>query len=80
MNRLEVRLELPAKAAETCRRSIEIEAGNASIERSTVEITSDGGVLRLIIKAHDLVALRAAMNTYLRWVGMCSDLVLKNKK
>ena len=38
------------------------------IPKSSVDITVDGPVLHLIIGAEDVSSLRAACNSYLRWI------------
>jgi len=37
--------------------------------RSKVNIKKDGSLIILNVEAKDTVALRAALNTYLRWIG-----------
>lgn len=44
-------------------------------ERSRVDIATDGDMLRLRIEASDTSALRAALNSYLRWIGAISDVI-----
>ena len=41
--------------------------------RSKVEIDRDGFFLILKVKAKDTIALRATINTYLRWIGSTLD-------
>lgn len=38
-------------------------------KRSKINITQDGQDLVLIVEANDTVALRAALNAYLRWIN-----------
>ena len=75
MNRLEVTLKIPAHAAEICRRAVEIETQNEALLRSKVELSSDPQGLRMTVLASDLSSMRAALNTYLRWISMCVDLM-----
>jgi tRNA threonylcarbamoyladenosine modification (KEOPS) complex Pcc1 subunit len=44
-------------------------------ERSIVEVASEEGKLTIRIEASDVAALRAATNSYLRWVGAILDVV-----
>ncbi len=37
--------------------------------RSKVNIDKNGSLIILNVEANDTVALRAALNTYLRWIG-----------
>lgn len=74
MNRLEVYLKIPAHAAEICRRSVEIETQSEALLRSKVELSCAGEGLKMTVDAADLSSMRAALNTYLRWISMCVDL------
>jgi len=78
MNRLEVTLRIPAQAAEICRRSVEIETQSEALIRSKVDLSCDGVGLRMTVTSSDLSSMRAALNTYLRWISMCVGL-LENK-
>ena len=80
MNELLVTLELPKETAETCIKSIRPEAENDIHERSQVELHYGGGLLVLRITATDLTAMRAALNTYLRWIIMCAGLISEKNK
>ncbi len=42
-------------------------------ERTSVEILADGNDLVIIIQAEEVVSLRAAMNSYLRWTKLAID-------
>jgi tRNA threonylcarbamoyladenosine modification (KEOPS) complex Pcc1 subunit len=74
MNELVVRLQIPQEAAEACLNSIKPEVESDIHERSSVELKYDGELI-LRITAGDLHALRAAANTYIRWLDMCLKLV-----
>lgn len=66
---LSVSIELPsAKMAETICRSVLPETRNTSHFRSRTRISRRGRVLRVRIDASDLVALRAAANSFLQFV------------
>lgn len=41
--------------------------------RSKVKIGRDGSIIILNVEAKDTVALRATLNTYLRWIGSTMD-------
>ena len=43
------------------------------ISRSLIEIEQDNGELVIRIEAEDTVALRAALNSYLRWTKLAID-------
>jgi tRNA threonylcarbamoyladenosine modification (KEOPS) complex Pcc1 subunit len=74
MNELSIRLSVPAEIAQVCCRSVGLEAQSEALSRSRVELSCADGCLILHVTAKDLGAMRAAVNTYLRWVIMCCDL------
>ena len=68
--RAEVRICVDDKAkllADALRPEMEV------TERTRVEILADGNDLVIIIQAEDVVSLRAAMNSYLRWTKLAID-------
>ena len=77
MNSLEIKLELPEKIGKCCAESIAIESKSYEMPRSQVKVTYEKNFLVIKIKAKDLSALRAATNTYLRWVILCCKLLEK---
>lgn len=75
MNVFEASLALPADKASVIARSLLPESKGESRERSKTTVTHEGNLLKLRIDAPDLHALRAAINTYLKWVIMCDRLM-----
>lgn len=69
MNELTVRHPAQRDKAEAVLASIKPEIDSELHERSTVELTYDKDLI-LHITAKDLSAMRAAANTYLRWLDM----------
>ena len=68
--RAEVRINVEDKAtllADALRPEMEV------TDRSSVEILADGDELVIIIQAEDVVFLRAATNSYLRWTKLAID-------
>ena len=68
--RAEVRISTDGEAkllADALRPEMEV------TERTQVEILADGNDLVIIIQAEDLVSLRAATNSYLRWTKLAID-------
>ncbi|MBC7130188.1 hypothetical protein H5T51_03065 [Candidatus Bathyarchaeota archaeon] len=45
------------------------EAEKPATSRSKATLKMEGSSLVLVVKAQDTVALRAALNTYLRWIN-----------
>jgi tRNA threonylcarbamoyladenosine modification (KEOPS) complex Pcc1 subunit len=74
MFELEVTINLPIHAAQICRDSIQMEAQSEAISRSRITLSCQGDNLLFHVSAADLPAMRAAMNTYLRWINMCAGL------
>ena len=68
--RATVRLKFPSeKKLETILRSLEPEVNSPTSARSQVSLAKEEGFLILKIEAKDTVALRAALNAYLRWMN-----------
>ncbi len=59
-----------ARVAETVYRSILPETVKTAGFRSRTSLRRNGRVLELVIKARDVVALRAASNSFLRFLGV----------
>lgn len=76
-NTLELKLQLPESVGKACEEAISIEAKSYDMPRSRVEVdyNEKENFLKMEVRAKDLSALRAAMNTYLRWVVTCEDLL-----
>jgi len=74
-NTLEAQFTFTAEKAGIIADSLKLESKTAGNERSKTTIASSGDKLTLEIQAEDLHALRAAVNTYLKWLIMCSELV-----
>ena len=70
MNELIVSVKAPPKAAAACLASMRPEIDSDTHARSAVDLRYDGGLV-LTITAKDLHAMRAAANTYIRWLDMC---------
>ncbi len=66
----EIRIKFPSKKAlETVRNSLLPEVNKPNPSRAHVNLFSEDRVLTLIVEADDTVALRSALNTYLRWIN-----------
>ncbi len=69
-HKAEVRIRAEGKAkllADALRPEMEV------TERTSVEILADGDDLVITIQAEDVVSLRAATNSYLRWTKLAID-------
>ena len=73
MNELTVRLQVSEAAAKACLGSILPEIGSDLHERTTIKLAYERELI-LSITATDLHAMRAASNTYIRWLDMCVKL------
>jgi len=58
--------------ATVLRSSLSPEAGR-EIPRSRVTVRGDGDVAEVVVEAEDTSALRAALNSYLRWAQVALD-------
>jgi tRNA threonylcarbamoyladenosine modification (KEOPS) complex Pcc1 subunit len=78
-----IRLEFPSeRQLNMVLEALEPESKRSTTTRSRVIMKKDNGVLVLEIEAKDTVALRAALNAYLRWVHSVLKVlaVLESKK
>jgi len=71
----EVTIDVPGDLADVMEGSLVPEVEQPTSERSKVEVVAMEGKLVIRIKASDVAALRAAVNSYLRWVGSILDVV-----
>lgn len=71
----EVRIGFIGSLPELLERSLLPEAERPTSERSSVSLASNEEVLKILIEASDVIALRAAFNSYLRWVSAILDVV-----
>ena len=64
----QIDIKLPKRAIDILLISLEPESKTPSSERSTVKLSRTEDGIRLIVVANDTSALRAALNSYLRWI------------
>jgi KEOPS complex subunit Pcc1 len=71
-----VRLRLKSKKQlESIFKALEPETRTALTSRSKVQMTREGNCLKLTFTASDTSALRAAMNSYLRWILLTGEVL-----
>jgi len=71
-----VRLKFPSeKHLQTAFSALEPETQKAATVRSRAGLSVTGDFLVLTVQASDTVALRAAMNSYLRWIESAMDVM-----
>lgn len=69
-----LRLKLPSKRSlEMVYRALMPETAKPATTRSKAHLKTEDLFLVLTIEAKDTVALRAAINTYLRWISAVCD-------
>ena len=73
MNELTINLCLPKEVSEICCASIGLE--NRELDRSKIDVLRTEKGLKIYINASDLSAMRAALNTYMRWIIMSCELI-----
>jgi tRNA threonylcarbamoyladenosine modification (KEOPS) complex Pcc1 subunit len=71
----EITIDLPGDLTDVMEGSLVPEVERPTSERSRVEVVAGEGKLVIRIKASDVAALRAAVNSYLRWVSAILDVV-----
>jgi tRNA threonylcarbamoyladenosine modification (KEOPS) complex Pcc1 subunit len=71
----EVRVDVPEGVSGLIGESLSPEVERPTSERSSVAVSAVGGQVVISVEASDVVALRAALNSYLRWVGAILDVV-----
>jgi tRNA threonylcarbamoyladenosine modification (KEOPS) complex Pcc1 subunit len=68
--RAEIRFKFPSRRAlDTVRNSLLPEVNKPNPNRAHVNLFGEDRVLTLLVEADDTVALRSALNTYLRWIN-----------
>ena len=70
-----VMIRAPEEISEIIGESLAPEVEHLTSERSKINVSVDDGVVTISIEASDIAALRAAINSYLRWVGAILDVV-----
>lgn len=74
--RAEIAIELSSKRqAEAICKALRPETRHSIGPRSRVAILLRGKALEIVVFAKDISALRAAVNSYLRWVSGSTDLI-----
>jgi len=69
-----VNLDFPSgKLLQTVLDALRPETRVSSTRRSKVQVEGKGNRLTLIFEAGDTSALRAALNSYLRWIAVIND-------
>jgi len=71
-----VRLKFPSsKHFELVSRALEPEIRKTLTRRSRATLATEDGFLVLNVEARDTVALRAALNSYLRWINSITSVL-----
>jgi len=71
-----IRLNFPSERdVEIALQALQPETKTAPAARSKVQVRGEGRNLILSFEAKDTSALRAAINSYLRWVHLTNDVV-----
>ncbi len=74
--RAEISVEFTSKTyAEAVYRALKPETKHSIGPRSKVTIVLEGKSLQIAVSAKDISALRAAINSYLRWVSGSAELI-----
>jgi len=69
-----IRFNLPSeRELKIVHKALKPEAETSPSSRSKVQVKLEGLILTLIFEAKDTTALRAAINSYLRWIALIDD-------
>jgi KEOPS complex subunit Pcc1 len=63
------------KQSEIVQKALEPELSKPATMRSRADLSREGTSLVLTVEAKDTVALRAALNAYLRWINSISSVL-----
>lgn len=69
MRKLVLKLKLPRAIAKCVKEVISVET-TEKLSRSSVTISESNGWVQLVIKSDDTSSLRAAANSYIRWIDI----------
>jgi KEOPS complex subunit Pcc1 len=64
------------RRAQIVERSVTVEVGDIDDARSGATVSRDGETVEVTIRASDLVALRAGLNSWTRMVGVAEDVAV----
>ncbi|MDW8040765.1 MAG: KEOPS complex subunit Pcc1 [Nitrososphaerota archaeon] len=71
-----IRLKMPSKESlDIVYEALAPETAKPATTRSRAKLEIEDGFLVLMVEAKDTVALRAALNAYLRWIASLCDVV-----
>lgn len=72
-----IRLKMPSEESlKIVYQALAPEAVKPAATRSKIQLKIENGLLVLTVEAKDTVALRAALNAYLRWIASLCDVLL----
>lgn len=77
-NSLEIKLQIPKNVGMEISKALDIESKDYEMRKYAdvkINYLNDREILNITIKADDISSLRAAMNTYLKWIIMCQELL-----
>ncbi len=66
--KVSISIPMKGRAPEVIARALKIEAETVSSKRVKVDIKASDGFLNLEVSANDLTAMRAGINSFLRWI------------
>lgn len=75
MNSFEAYFTLTEEKAKIMADSLRLESRVLAHERSKTTVSVEGNKLKIEIQSEDLHALRAGVNTYLKWIIMSQQLL-----
>ena len=67
-----MRIQTGHEIAEAVKAAIALES-ERELQRTSVSVVTEGDWLTLLIMAEDITSLRAAVNSYMRWIQVAID-------
>lgn len=66
--KVSISIPMKVRTSEVIARALRVEADSLSSKRVKVNIEASGCALKLEVDANDLTAMRASINSFLRWI------------
>ncbi len=66
--KVSISIPMKGRTSEVIARALKIETETISSKRVTVGVEASGCALNLKVSANDLTAMRASINSFLRWI------------
>ena len=75
IRKAEIKLKIPRKLLNTIETALKPEIDTPSSNRSNTKVTVSENQLIIYTEASDTIALRASLNSYLRWIKSIQSII-----